>query len=78
MQASLKAKVAEGGISTFGLELQFLTDELSAMTEERARVRSALLRGLLSRSVQMTERGEKNGGGSFWAPSWKKSVSCVW
>ena len=49
MQASMKAKVVEDGISTFGLELQFLTDELSAMTEEKARVRSALLRGLLAR-----------------------------
>ena len=49
MQASQYVRPPETGISTFGLELQFMTDELSAMEVERARVRSSMLRGLLAR-----------------------------
>ena len=49
MQASQVVKSVEGGISTYGLELQFLTDEFAGMEVERARVRSSLLRGLLAK-----------------------------
>ena len=45
----MQASPAEGGISTYGLELQFLTDEFAAMTADVARVRSSLLRGLLAK-----------------------------
>ena len=49
MQASRTVQAAEAEISTYGLELQFLTDEFSAMDENRARVRSSLIRGLLAK-----------------------------
>ena len=49
MQASRVVRAPATGISTFGLELQFMTDELAAMDVEKARVRSSMLRGLLAR-----------------------------
>ena len=49
MQASRFVKPADGGLSTYGLELQFLTDELSQLPVEKARVRSALFRGVLAK-----------------------------
>ena len=49
MQASRMVATADDGISTYGLELQFLTDEFSAMGVDQARVRSSLLRGLLAK-----------------------------
>ena len=49
MQTSQVVKSVEGGISTYGLELQFLTDEFAGMDAARARIRSSLLRTLLAR-----------------------------
>ena len=49
MQASRFVKPADGGLSTYGLELQFLTDELSQLPVYKARVRSALFRGVLAK-----------------------------
>ena len=49
MQASRMVATADDGISTYGLELQFLTDEFSAMGVEKARVQSSLLMGLLAK-----------------------------
>ena len=49
MQASRIVRSPATGISTFGLELQFMTDELSALDVDKARVRSSMLRGLLAR-----------------------------
>ena len=54
MQASRVVPVADAGISSFGLELRFLTDEFSVMDVDRARVRSSLLRGLLARRYGCT------------------------
>ena len=49
MQASAKVHHGDEGISTYGLDLQFLTDELSVLPKVRAQVRAELLRGLLSK-----------------------------
>ena len=49
MQASAKVRSSKDGISTFGLDLEFLTDELSSRKTIRAKVRAELLRGLLSK-----------------------------
>ena len=40
MQASAKVVQADSGPSTFGVQLKFLTDELSALPESRARARA--------------------------------------
>ena len=49
MQSSAKVHHRDEGISTYGLDLQFLTDELGALPKVRAQVRAELRRGLLSK-----------------------------
>ena len=49
MQSSARVHYSDDGISTYGLELQFLTGELAALPKVRAQVRAEVLRGLLSK-----------------------------
>ena len=46
MQASARVHHGSEVISTFGLDLQLLTDEFGAMPRIRAQVRAEMLRGL--------------------------------
>ena len=59
MQASMTTKPAEAGISTYGLELQFLTNKFSALDVATARVRSSLLR--VGQALWMWRRANGDG-----------------